>query len=140
MTCLTSLYSEAEIFGIDVSCIDSDNIESLSILSDSGNCYIGINPFSLVSTADELVHLAHEIGHCQTGAFYNRYSSLDVRAKHERRANIWAIKKLIPKDEFVSALSRCTNLYELADHFQVTLPFMQLATEYYASYVSYRED
>lgn len=131
MANLISLYTEAELDGIDISCIDSNDVESLSILADSGNCYIGINPFALQSTADEMVHLAHEMGHCATGAFYNRYAQLDVRAKHERRANIWAINKLIPKDELCIALSRCTGLYELAEHFQVTIPFMQQAIEYY---------
>ena len=129
---LTALYTEADVRNIDVMCIDTEEVQSISLLADSGNCYIGINPFSLQSAADELVHLAHEVGHCSTGAFYNRYSALDIRAKHERRANIWAIKKLIPKDELKKVVSAgCTELWDLAEHFDVTVPFLQMAVEYY---------
>ena len=132
MNKLTALYSEADVRDIDVMCIDTNEICSVSILSDTGNCYIGINPFSLQCASDELVHLAHEIGHCVTGSFYNRYSKLDIRARHERRANIWAIKKLIPKDELDNvAATGCTELYDLAEYFNVTMPFMKMAIKYY---------
>ena len=132
MNQLTSLYSEAAVLDIDVMCIDTKKIQSVSLLSESGNCYIGINPFALQTTADELVHLAHEIGHCTTGAFYNLYSPLDIRAKHERRANIWAIKKLIPEDEFKKIYqSGCTDPWELAEHFGVTMNFMNMVIKHY---------
>ena len=75
--------------------------------------------------------LAHELGHCETGAFYNEYSKFDIRAKHERRANKWAIKKLIPEDELKEACTFCYNRYELAEHFGVTEDFMQKALDYY---------
>lgn len=47
------------------------------------------------SGPSEWVHLAHELGHCVTGSFYNRYAALDVRRKHENRADKWAVKKLL---------------------------------------------
>jgi len=40
----------------------------------------------------ELYQLAHELGHCECGAFYNRYSPFDLVGKHERRADCWAKK------------------------------------------------
>lgn len=80
----------------------------------------------------ERVHLAHELGHCETGSFYNRHSPCDVRQKHENRADKWAIKKLIPEDELKSAVkSGYTEIWELAEHFGVTDEFMEKAARYY---------
>ena len=101
-------------------------------MSDLDNCYIGLNPLMIDTTAEEKVLLAHELGHCMTGAFYNQYSKLDIREKHERRADKWAIKKLIPVDELKRAVkSGRESRYELAEYFNVTEDFMQKAMEYY---------
>ena len=78
------------------------------------------------------VHLAHEIGHCVCGAFYNPYSSFDIRQKHEHRADKWAIKKLIPVDELDEAVAAGhTELWDLADYFGVTEEFMKKAVCWY---------
>lgn len=80
----------------------------------------------------EKVCLAHELGHCATGSFYNIYSPLDIREKHERRANCWAIRKLVPKTRYYLAIkSGIDTLYSLAEYFEVTPEFMQKAVDYY---------
>lgn len=91
-------------------------------------CYIGMDYGVLVDEADRRVHLGHELGHCQTGSFYNRYAARDVRQKHENRADKWAIKKLVPKDELDTAVADgCTDMWSLAERFGVTEPFMRKA-------------
>ena len=86
-------------------------------------------------TEDELAAiLAHEIGHCETGAFYNPYSNLDIREKHERTANRWAVKKLVPKSELVTLLKKGYERWELAEHFEVTEDFINLAIRMYFEY------
>lgn len=128
---LISLYDIAVRDNIDVYSFDLNDCESLSLLED-GNCYIAIDPFKIDNEADEIVKLAHELGHCMTGAFYNQYSKLDIREKHERRADKWAIKKLIPEDELKKAVkSGRESRYELAEYFNVTEDFMQKAMDYY---------
>ncbi len=130
---LIDLYDLAEHQGIEVYSIDTRKAESISILSD-GECAIGINPFMLESAADEKVKLAHEIGHCETGAFYNEYSRFSLRSKCEHRANVWAIKKPIPKDELIPAYKKgCTDPWSLAEYFEVTEDFMRKALEYYSA-------
>nr|DAQ53964.1 MAG TPA: IrrE protein [Caudoviricetes sp.] len=106
--------------------------ESISVLQD-GNCFVAIDPMKLQSETEEKEKLSHELGHCATGAFYNRYAACDIREKHERRANIWSIKKLVPKDELLKALDDCfcANRFELAEHFGVSEDFMQMALDYY---------
>lgn len=129
---LLDLYIEAEENDVDIMSVDTDVTKSMSVMSDLDNCYIGLNPLTIDTTAEEKVLLAHELGHCMTGAFYNQYSKLDIREKHERRADKWAIKKLIPVDELKRAVkSGRESRYELAEYFNVTEDFMQKAMDYY---------
>ena len=89
--------------------------------------------YSLIEAgAAERVHLAHELGHCQTGSFYNRFSPLDVRGKHEHRADKWAIRTLIPIDRYRDALLQgYTEPWELAEYFNVTEDFIRRAAALY---------
>ena len=103
-------------------------------MSKSGKCYVGLDPIEMKTQAEENVHLAHEIGHCETGAFYNPYSNLDIREKHERTANRWAVKKLVPKSELVPLLKKGYERWELAEHFEVTEDFINLAIRMYFEY------
>lgn len=76
--------------------------------------------------------LAHELGHCETGSFYNQYAALDVRQRHENRADKWAIWHLVPEDALDQAVADgYTDLPSLAEHFCVTVPFMRKAVCWY---------
>lgn len=95
-------------------------------------CYIGLDHAVLPDEASHRVHLGHELGHCETGAFYNIWAARDVRQKHEHRADKWAIKKLIPEDELDRAVADgCTDMWSLAEHFAVTEDFMRKAVCWY---------
>lgn len=128
---LSELYVLAQNENIDISCFDLPECRSLSLLM-GDKCYIAIDPFALETTADEACILAHELGHCVTGSFYNRYSDIDIRAKHERRADKWAIKKLVPKDELNDAFEHgIVEPWDLAEYFNVTEDFIRKAVEFY---------
>ena len=76
--------------------------------------------------------LAHELGHCEYGGFYNRYSRYDIRAKAERRADKWAFAKLVPYGQLVQAVRHgVTEVWDLAELFDVSCEFMQRAIAYY---------
>lgn len=91
-----------------------------------------MDPFHIETTAQERVHLAHELGHCETGSFYNLYSPLDIREKQEKRADFWAVRRLVPAEEFRFALSRgVVEIWELAEYFDVTEDFIRKAVEIY---------
>ena len=94
--------------------------------------YLCYYPWKLPTIADELVRLGHELGHCETGSFYNRWAVMDIRQKHENRADKWAIKKLVPKDELDAAIADGRiELWELAELFGVTESFMLKALCWY---------
>lgn len=107
---------------------------SMSYMSKRCNCYIGID--SKDKTEQEIVvHKAHELGHCMTGSFYNKYAKFDLVSKHEYKADKWAIKKLTPKDELVEAMEiGYTETWQLADYFEVTEDFVIKALKFYGYY------
>lgn len=132
MADLLDLYGLAEIHNIGVYWFDLGAAESLSLQMEDGSCAIAMDPWRLPTVADETVKLAHELGHCETGSFYNRYAARDVRQKHENRANKWAYKKLIPEDELKNAVRQGYHEpWELAEYFGVTEAFLRGALEFY---------
>lgn len=131
---LNDLYETADNSGIMIDCYDLKYSQSLSIMDKDGNCFIAIDPMQLESEKDEKVKLAHEIGHCRTGSFYNRYSPFDIREKHEQTANRWAVIKLVPKYQLESLLKKGYEKWELAEYFEVPEDFINLALKMYYEY------
>ena len=81
--------------------------------------------------------LAHELGHCEYGGFYNRYSKYDIRAKAERRADKWAFAKLVPYGQLMQAVRHgVTEVWELAEYFDVSCDFINRAVEYYKTAIA----
>lgn len=132
MISLNSLYELAEDEGIEIYAFDLPLTGSVSTMEPDGTCYIGIDPFSIDSRSEEAVCLAHELGHCLTGSFYNIYAVCDLRAKHERRADKWAIKKLVPRDKLKKAInSGFSEVWELSEYFDLPEPFIRKAVTFY---------
>ena len=84
---VTALYDLANQQNIEVLEYSMPANESMSVMDDGGQCYIGMDPNTRDGSIQERVHLAHELGHCVTGSFYNRYSNFDCRQRHENRAD-----------------------------------------------------
>lgn len=125
---ISALYELAESKGYEVINTDLPKTESLSMMdTTTGNCYIGIDYGRITSSKDEKTKLSHELGHCEKGAFYNRYSKLDIISRHEYRADKWAIEHTMPKDEVIAAL-RCgiSTVWELSELFGVSERFVRL--------------
>lgn len=129
---LRCLYDYAKQRNIEVIQFPMSKNGSMSIMDDSGNCYIGIDPSVQDNGSKERVHIAHEIGHCETGSFYNRYTKYDVRQRHENRADKWAIQHIIPVDALDDAVADgCCEIWELAERFGVTEQFIKKTVCYY---------
>ena len=105
---------------------------SISIMNDDGSCYIGIDKAVQDNSNMERVLIAHELGHCITGSFYNKFAAVDNRQRHENRANKWAIRHLISFEDLDAAASDgCTEIWELAERFGVTEDLVRKAICYY---------
>ena len=126
------LYGVAEQECVEITPYRLQKRDALSLIDEDGRCYIAIDPTKITSGADEKTKIAHELGHCVTGSFYNVYSSCDFRQRHEARADKWAIKRLLPEDELHDAVANGhTELWELADVFDVTIDLVRKAVSWY---------
>lgn len=131
MNNVLNLYSDLNALGVKFYHwnMDGDKAVTLEI---NGQYGVFMDFCNIETSAEELVVLAHEGGHICTGATHKVCSPFDLVEKHEHKANKWAIQKLIPEDELNSAVSEgCTNIFTLAEHFEVTEDFMKLAVCWY---------
>lgn len=118
------LYDLADQLGITVLSFPLPNCKSLS-LENKDDYYIGIDEKQLESSKEERVHIAHELGHCVTGSFYNEFSPIDNRGKCEATADRWAVRKLVDKDILISLLKSGMDVWEIAEYFNVTEDFIR---------------
>jgi hypothetical protein len=106
----------------------------MSMMDEDGQCYIAIDPRRLRSGADEKTKLGHELGHCATGSFYNRYSPYDLPARHEHRAEKWAILQLVPHEQLEEQLrAGRRTVWELAEWFDVSEDLIRKALCWYST-------
>lgn len=123
-----ALYDVASQQNIPVLTYPMPETGSMSVMTDMGDCYIGMDESVRDGGTQERVHLAHELGHCVTGSFYNIHAAVDCRRRHENRADKWAIGQLVPVDKLDDAVALgCTELWALAEHFGVTESFIKKA-------------
>lgn len=128
MTRLQELYRTADGLGLQVYCFPLRGSTAIS----TPDGYIGIDVSKVKTGAEELVCLAHEMGHCATGSFYTLDSSCVQRARCEQKADRWAIQRLVPLRELKRALRRgITRPDELAEHFSVPEEFLKKCLAYY---------
>ena len=129
---MQTLYDLARQQNIEVLTFPMRKSGSMSVMTEDGACYVGMDPGVQDGGVCERVHLAHELGHCVTGSFYNIYAAVDHRRRHENRADKWAVRKLIPVQALDEAVAQgCTEYWALAEKFGVTEDFIRKAVCYY---------
>jgi hypothetical protein len=129
---IRNLYDLAKQQNIEVLSFPLPGNESMSVMLEDGRCFVGMDESVRDGGVQERVHLSHELGHCITGSFYNRYAAVDYRQRHENRADKWAIRHLIPVEDLDEAVADgCTDVWALADRFGVTEEFIKKAVCYY---------
>lgn len=125
---------------IDIDWLPLSSLDALSI-EHKEQYAIVLDPNKIESSADENTKLAHELGHCLYGGFYSSTTPLYTREKHEYKANVWAVKFLVPWDELREAVHNgITEPWELAEYFSATEAFINLALEYYLERKEYSLD
>lgn len=84
------------------------------------------------TAAEEAVTLLHEGGHCATGTTHVIVSSFDLIAKHEYKADKWAVQGAVTKEELENARRKgYREIHELADFFNLTEAFMKKVVCWY---------
>lgn len=124
------LFQKAEENNIKVMYFPLHSVKSSSVQYGDA-CYIGMSTKGVETDALCNTCLAHELGHCMTGAFYDPYSPLNTIGKAEYKANKWAVKELIDKDELMKLLKQKYRVDEIAEYFDVTEDLVRMAYDYY---------
>ncbi len=76
--------------------------------------------------------LAHEQGHCATGALHKLSSPYDLIEKHEQTADRWAFEHYLPFDELRAAMRMgLTEPWEMAEWYDFPEEFIRRALAYY---------
>lgn len=125
MNDILALYRQLNQHGIRFYCWDMDDVKAATV--ELGGRYGVFVDFDHIhSAAEELVTIAHEGGHCMTGATHKVSSPYDLIMQHENRAWKWAIQNLISKEALDTAVADgYTEVWELSDYFGVTEDFMR---------------
>lgn len=130
---LEDIYQMAEEHDIDVDDIDFIEVKSISIQHNK-ECHIAINTKKIPTRTEEKVILAHELGHCKTGSFYNKNNPYDLICKHEYKANRQAVLDLVPYEDLLIAIEHGYHeRWELADYFDVPDDFIDEVVKHYTA-------
>ena len=82
----------------------------------------------LETKAEEESAVLHEAGHYSTGTTHQVSSPWDLVEKHEYKADKWAVERKLTVQELDDAVADgYCEMWELADHFNVTEDFMRKA-------------
>lgn len=128
---LNNLYILAEKNNIPIDENCPAQIVSMSLKLKDGTKIIGISDVDN-SEYTKLELVAHEMGHCITDSFYVGYSPFELRAKYERRADRWAVNRLVPFRSLCRAVEDgYRELWELAEYFDVSCQFIEKAIKMY---------
>ena len=130
---LNQLYNIADKNNISVYHFPLSPVKSMSV---PGN--IGIDVNQVETLAEEKESFAHELGHCMKNAFYTGKSSYELRSQKEYRADKWAVQTLLPYNELLIALKKgITEIWEIAEYFDVTENIVKKALKIYESKLIY---
>lgn len=128
---LISLYNELQREGIFVFEYSQKTTKAVTIRNKRGYG-IFIDTDRIETAKEELSVLAHEYGHCASGATHAVNSPLDLIEKHEYKADKYASHKLIEPNELKSAIENgCTEWWQLSERFGVTEEFLRRAVYIY---------
>ena len=124
---LLTLYDELNRAGVRFYHWDLDDGQACT-LEMNGQYGVFMDFGNIATGAEELVAVAHEGGHVFTGATHKVSSPYDLVAKHEYKADKWAVQRLISADALDAAVAEgYTDIHSLAEYFNVTVPFMKKA-------------
>lgn len=74
----------------------------------------------------------HELGHAVTGALHKVDSPYELVERSEYRANRWTAENFLTCQDFTEAFSAgCTELWQLAEYFDLPEPDVQWALSYW---------
>lgn len=93
---------------------------------------IFIDKKQTTNSDEEFSILAHEYGHCKSGATHKLYSPHDLIEKHEYMADRTAILEFLPINKLQEAFSNgCQFIWQIANYLDMPDKFVSKAIEHY---------
>lgn len=120
----------AESNGVEIVTFHLPAVDSMSA-EVGGRCYIGLDNSRSMTHAEEQSRLGHELGHCLYGGFYSRVTPYDIRERHEVRADLWYIRRAIPRKTLFRLLKEGYDAWEIAERLNTTEDYIRRAYYYY---------
>ena len=111
----------------------SEHTKAVTIrLSRGGVTGIFVDSGRMESTAEEKSAVLHEGGHFATGTTHEICSPYDLVAKHEYKADKWAVERSLSAEELDKAVAEGhTELWDLAEYFGLTEELMKKVVCWY---------
>ncbi|MEG0167730.1 MAG: hypothetical protein RR867_07885 [Ruthenibacterium sp.] len=117
---------QAEIFVYDIGFTSAATIEM------NDRYAVFFDPALCRTAAALKLCLAHECGHCATGATHRLASKWDIISRHEYKADRWAIERFLPFDALCDAIQiGYCEAWQLAEYFDVPQIFIEKALCHY---------
>lgn len=100
------------------------------VVNDVYGIFVSDKPFE--TSDDEFCVLAHEYGHCKSGATHHLSSPLEMIEQHEYRADRAAVHEFLPFDKIKNAFDcGCVELWQLAEFLDMPAEFVKKAVDVY---------
>lgn len=126
---------QAELFVYDIGFTPAATIEM------NDRYAVFFDPNLCRSTATLKLCLAHECGHCATGATHRLASEWDIISRHEYKADRWAIEHFLPFSEMCEAAQNgYRETWQLAEYFDVPQVFIEKALCHYLQHKNLQFD
>lgn len=131
MSTLSKIYQDVSAQDISLFLYPIGFADAASIrLNDQYAIFLDFSKFPTLRAYTEA--LAHECGHCATGAMHTVSSPYDLIEKHEFKADRWAFERYLPFDALCDAMRHgCTGTWQLAEVFGFPEDFIRKAIRYY---------
>lgn len=130
---LAQIYNDTEKFDISLFSYNLGDIDAACLeLNGKYAIFFDSEKESTVAEISEL--MAHELGHCVTGATHKQGSKWDLVLRHEHKANKWAFERYLPYKKLCAAmkLGYC-EAWQLAELFDFTESYIKQAIMYYSN-------
>lgn len=125
---LSEIYDRAQKQGIEIDEFPMRQVTACSFPEG----WIAINPRMVKTDRVRKRLIAHEMGHIETGAFYNDKTPLFTRSICEHKAEKRAVELLVPLPDLMKAIHSGTReRWELAEKFDVPEDVIIEALELY---------
>lgn len=131
MICLQDIYDDYNRHDISLFPYMSSHIDAATI-EIGGQYAVFANFFKFKSIPELKLMLIHELGHCVTGATHKISSDYDLIEQHELKADKYAATKYLPPESLAAAFNAgYTQIWELAEWFDLPEEFISWAVDYY---------